>query len=135
MNSDYWLLHETLETFQRIRHWIDPDYYREQVMPTVRKIKDRLAVIETNKFLEDKRKIHEDSSKEQERIKKLEDDPDTIPNKLIEATTNFGLFTETLKSDRCKSDTNAPHRYLKELSESMGRYVCYCEFWDPNEKK
>jgi hypothetical protein len=65
-----------------------------------------------------------------ENIEKIIKGPDTIPNKLIEATTNFGLFN-SFKSEYCKSHPAAPHRYLKELSESMGRYVCECEFWEP----
>lgn len=142
MNKDYWLIHEALETFQRIRHWMHPDYYREQVMPTVQKLKDRLAIIETEKFINDKKERYnsfipnQEKVAHEERIKKLETyEPDTIPNKIIEATSNFGLFTSELKSEYCKTDADAPHRYLKELSQSMGRYVCYCEFWDPNDKK
>lgn len=139
MKNDYWLLHEALDTFQKLRHWIDPDYYREQVMPTVRKIKDRLAIIETNRFLEEKKQRYENFQPPKEEKKpQLPEfkytephELDTVPNKLIEATTNFGLFNDGPISENCKKDPNAPHRYLKDLSLAMGRYVCECEFWEP----
>lgn len=141
MNNDYRLLQEALDTFNKLRHWTDPDYYREQVMPTVRKIKDRLALIETEKFLNDRKKQYEEFKSPIKidkpppfEVKFAEpEDLDTVPNKLVEATSNFGLFSEEPISDRCKKDPRAPHRYLKELSINLGRPVCECEFWEPKD--
>lgn len=104
-------------------------------MPTVRKIKDRLAVIETDIFLEGKKLAYENFKKENPQVKNFKqiEELDTIPNKLMEATSNFGVFTDNLKSEYCKNDPLAPHRYMKDLSQAMGRYVCACEFWEPKK--
>lgn len=122
MNKDYHLLNEALDALLKTRSWLSADYYRMNINPVVEKLKERLASIEVEKFY---------SSKKEKEIPEFNEyETDTIPTKLLEATTNFGIFND-LKSEHCKSHPNAPHRYLKELSISMGRYVCQCEFWEP----
>lgn len=139
MNRDYRLLDRALETLQGIRPWVSADYYREHIRPLVEDIKDRLAAIDMEKIMASRKPITE--------IKpQPEDFSDTIPDPLfqefkktgfsseydpiVEATSNFGIF-QNLKGERCKNHPRAPHKYLKELSENMGRYVCACEFWEP----
>lgn len=31
----------------------------------------------------------------------------------------------------CKTDPRAPHGFLRNASHSEGRYVCECEYWEP----
>lgn len=168
MNSDYRLLDEALQTLLNVRTWVSADYYRNNIADVVVKLKERLAAMSANEFMDSRRSRYfqtVDYDPKQEELfpgktKSIEEkirlinqyepdttpnhllekisnttlethEPDTVPNKLVEATTNFGLFNN-IKGDYCKSHPDAPHRYLKELSESMGRYVCECEFWSPN---
>ncbi len=35
----------------------------------------------------------------------------------------------------CKDDPRAPHGFSRNASHSMGRYVCECEFWTPDESE
>lgn len=32
---------------------------------------------------------------------------------------------------RCKTNPTAPHGFLRNASHTAGRYVCECEFWEP----
>ena len=35
---------------------------------------------------------------------------------------------------KCKTDPRAPHGFCRNESASEGRYVCECEFWEPEEE-
>lgn len=50
MTADQKLLQECLDVFKKIRHWTDPDYYREHIMPTVDRLRDHLALVDVQKF-------------------------------------------------------------------------------------
>lgn len=136
MNRDYRLLDRALETLQGIRPWVSADYYREHIRPLVEDIKDRLAAIDIERIMNKKPEV-----------KPPETFSDTVPDPvfqeykktgytseydpLVEATSNFGLFQNLGEGPRCSKHPRAPHRYLKELSESSGKYICACEFWSP----
>lgn len=79
--NDYRLLEESLEVIQKLRQWVSADYYRVNILPTVNKLKARIAQIETDKFIENKN-----------RYKKLqqEDFQDTVPNSLA----GYSIFGE-----------------------------------------
>ena len=34
----------------------------------------------------------------------------------------------------CKTDPRAPHGFLRNESHTQNRYVCECEFWEPEDK-
>ena len=34
---------------------------------------------------------------------------------------------------RCNEHPDAPHGFLRDASHNAGRYVCECEFWEPQE--
>lgn len=142
MNRDYRLLDRALETLQNIRPWVSADYYREHIRPLVEDIRDRLAAVDMERIMASKKKPLAE-------VKPAppEDFSDTVPDPLfqefkktgfsseydpiVEATSNFGIFQNLGEGPRCSKHPRAPHRYLKELSENMGRYVCACEFWEP----
>ena len=84
MNNEE-LLHEVLDTFQKIRSWINPDFYRQQVMPTVNKVREQLAAIETEKFV----KNYESNQ--------VIDEIPTIPSRLEDELDNFRLFKDVKK--------------------------------------
>lgn len=89
MSKDTELLKEILDVFKQIRHWTDPDYYREQVVPTVNKIRDRIAIIETDEWIAAKQRAYEQSRKRPQSL--IENDfMDTEKSSLPE--TNFGIF-------------------------------------------
>lgn len=85
MQSDYELLKQALDTFTRIRHWVEPDFYREHVMPTVNRIRERVAVIETQSFTR---------AKPTKAPPPHYEEPDTIPDNLMNAMSGFGIFKE-----------------------------------------
>lgn len=92
MNKDVRLLNEALDVFRKIRNWVPPEFYKEQVTPTVFKIKERLAVIETELFMARRTQSFEEQQHEA-KIKELENtEPDTIPSQLMDITSQFGLF-------------------------------------------
>ena len=35
----------------------------------------------------------------------------------------------------CKEHPDAPHGFMRDASHSAGRYVCECEFWEPQGVK
>lgn len=35
---------------------------------------------------------------------------------------------------RCKTHPDAPHGFLRNASHSEGRYVCECEYWEPEQQ-
>jgi len=35
----------------------------------------------------------------------------------------------------CKDHPDAPHGFCRDLSHTYDRYVCECEFWEPEEPK
>jgi hypothetical protein len=35
----------------------------------------------------------------------------------------------------CKDHPDAPHGFMRDASHSAGRYVCECEFWEPQGVK
>lgn len=84
MNKEEELLHEVLDTFQKIRGWSNPDFYRQQVMPTVNKVREHLAAIETDKFI-----------KNYETKKEVDEIP-TIPS-YLEDLDKLGLFRDDKK--------------------------------------
>lgn len=142
MSSNRILLDDIIRVLKEIRPWVSPDYYKENVVPIINRIRDELVLINTNEFFPKKKpQVQPKTFKDPDTIKNpvynisiehyTKDEDDTIPNQLLEVTSNFGIFNDNIKGDFCKKDPAAPHRYLKELSESMGRYVCYCEFWKP----
>lgn len=138
MSNNRILLEDIIKVLKEIRPWVSADYYRENIVPITNRIRDELVLINTDEFFLKKKsqvqhnQLKDFSTTERQDFKFTEpDELDTIPNKILEATSNFGMFDEHIKGPLCKKHPNAPHRYLKELSESMGRYVCYCEFWEP----
>jgi len=36
---------------------------------------------------------------------------------------------------RCNEHPDAPHGFMRDASHSAGRYVCECEFWEPQGVK
>lgn len=144
MTEDYRLLQTALETFLRVRHWTEPDYYREQIMPTVRLLRDRLAIIETEYFITSRRLQHEHYASSKQGLITSPPLPeaspppvpgpditiDTIPQRWAEMTTTLAGFDQMV-AEHCKDHPDAPHRYLRDMSAAMGRYVCACEFWAP----
>jgi hypothetical protein len=36
---------------------------------------------------------------------------------------------------KCKEHPDAPHGFMRDASHSAGRYVCECEFWEPQGVK
>lgn len=38
-----------------------------------------------------------------------------------------------MEDPKCKDDPRAPHGFLRNSSHNAGRYVCECEFWEPDE--
>lgn len=137
MKNNHDLLNEALDTFQKLRHWIDPDYYREQIMPTVRKIKDQLALIETELWQQERQKKYQQYTAPRPDSPPDHDGLATIPSKLIDATTNFKMFNYEGPAfqPHCKKHPAAPHKHMLDLSQALGRYVCQCEFWEqPDER-
>lgn len=94
MNKDVRLLNEALDVLKKLRDWIPADYYRESIMPTVDRIKDRLAVIEID-MLKDSvsRAFNQNQSNENFEI-------DTIPDNLGEVSSQFGLFKSIDKDSK-----------------------------------
>lgn len=99
MNKDVRLLNEALDVLKRLREWLPPDLYKDQVTPTVSKIKERLAIIETELFMNQRAINYLESSKKFEqqqhetKIQELEQsEPDTIPSQLMDLTDQFGIF-------------------------------------------
>jgi len=88
MTTEYELLQEVLDTFQKVRTWANPDFYRQQVLPIVNKVKERVATIETEKFLKSY----------QPPPKPVDDEIPTIPSYLEEQTSKFGLFNNDKKT-------------------------------------
>lgn len=79
MNKDALLINEALDVFKRLRDWVPADFYREAVMPTVNRLKDRLAVIETEEFVRERKQLHQQYE-------------DTVPSQLDDLSSKFGLF-------------------------------------------
>lgn len=79
--NDYRLLEESLDVIQKLRQWVSADYYRVNILPTVNKLKDRIAQIETDRFIENKK-----------RYQKIQQDEfqDTVPNSL----GSYSIFGE-----------------------------------------
>lgn len=77
MTKDERLIQEAIDTFSKIRHWVDPDFYREHILPTVKKLKDRMAKMDSLQS-----------------IKRSSTEPDTIPSQLSEFSTNYGIFKD-----------------------------------------
>lgn len=123
MKPDRELLEEALDTFKRLRHWTDPDYYREHVMPTVNKLKDHLAFVETKQWQQDRKNAYAKHNPEPDELR-------TVPSRLIESSTNFGVFNSAVLRPSCKKHPDAPHGKIEELSSALDRYVCRCEFWE-----
>ncbi len=40
-----------------------------------------------------------------------------------------------MEDNRCKDHPDAPHGFDRNASHSAGRYVCECEFWEPQGVK
>ena len=34
---------------------------------------------------------------------------------------------------KCKDDPRAPHGFHRNASHNDGRYVCECEYWEPDD--
>jgi len=41
--------------------------------------------------------------------------------------------TDERSSVKCNPHPDAPHGFLRDASHNEGRYVCECEFWEPQE--
>lgn len=93
MSADTKLFAECLDTFKKLSNWVDPNYYRVNVAPTVQKLRERLAVIETNRYLGEKPKTHSYYEKKQSH----DDGPPTVPDNLEKIVTGFGLFNDDEK--------------------------------------
>lgn len=47
-----------------------------------------------------------------------------------------GVYEEELKEKIvCKDHPDAPHGFLRGASLVADRYVCECEFWEPEEEE
>lgn len=79
--SDYKLLEESLDVIQKLRSWVSADYYRINILPTVVKLKDRLAQIELEKIIESNKK-------------KMDDFEDTEPQAITDRYSIFGNLEE-----------------------------------------
>lgn len=75
MTKDEILMQEAIDAFSKLRHWINPDFYREQILPVVNKLKDRVNTYTFTKKIS-------------------EPELDTVPSALAESITNFGLFKD-----------------------------------------
>ena len=42
-------------------------------------------------------------------------------------------FSNIIEEVPCKTNPNAPHGFDRSSSHSLGRYVCECENWIPEE--
>lgn len=80
--NDYRLLEESLEVIQKLRQWVSADYYRVNILPTVKKLKDRIAQIETDRFIQNKKRY--------QRLQQNDDFQDTVPNSLA----GYSIFGE-----------------------------------------
>lgn len=123
MKPDRELLEEALDTFKKLRHWVDPDYYREHVMPTINKLKNHLAFVETKQWQQDRKNAYAKHNPGPDELR-------TVPSRLIESATNFGVFNSAVLRPSCKKHPDAPHGKIEELSSALDRYVCRCEFWE-----
>lgn len=68
--KDKELLEKVLDALREMRAWVNPDYYREVVMPVVRDIKDRLFY------------VHAEELKKKKKKDPL--DVDTVPQKFLD---------------------------------------------------
>lgn len=80
MNRDYKLLDEALRTLVNIRPWVSADYYKTNISQVVYKLRERLASIDAEQFVLSRHK--------------REDAGDTVPSKLDEMISSFGIFNE-----------------------------------------
>jgi hypothetical protein len=73
--NDRRLLQDCLDEFLKLRSWVSADYYRQNISSVVNKLRERLAAIEAEQF----RKLKDDFS-------------DTVPIRLEDTTSKFGIF-------------------------------------------
>jgi hypothetical protein len=68
-----------------------------------------------------------------EEIRQMERERKTLAE-LLSATPD----DETAKGEQepaCSDHPDAPHGFNRDMSHSLGRYVCDCEGWKPEEEK
>lgn len=80
MTKDEMLIQETINTFAKVKSWVDPDFYKEHILPTVKKLKDHL-------YLNNLKELKDKSFKEHST------EPDTVPSKFTDIT-NYGIFKD-----------------------------------------
>lgn len=122
------LLQDALNVLELYKGTVPPDKFKNDVLPLMYKIRNELAVIRIDAIKsKQKQKLVDEIKK-----KNLPDfvDTPTLPEFMDTPTVNLENDMPTFAKTRpCKTDPRAPHGYLEELSKTMDRYVCKCEFW------
>lgn len=133
MNNLTELLQDALNVLELYKGTVPPEKFKRDVLPIMYRIRDELAIIRIDSIKsKQKQKLLEESKK-----KNLPDfvDTPTLPEfmdtPILDLQQDTIVFTKTRP---CKTDPRAPHGCLEELSKTMGRYVCKCEFWAPELK-
>lgn len=128
MNHLTELLQDALNVIELYKGTVPEDKYKRDVLPLLYRIRDELATIRIDAIKnKQKEKLLEESKK-----KNLPDfvDTPTLPEfmdtPVLDLQPDINSFVKTRS---CKTDPRAPHGYLEELSKTMSRYVCKCEFW------
>ena len=133
MNPLTELLQDALNVLELYKGTVPPEKFKRDIMPVIYRMRDELATIHIESIkAKKKEKLLEESKK-----KNLPDfvDTPTLPEFMDTPFLNLEHSTESYKKTKqCKTDQNAPHGLLEELSKTMGRYVCKCEFWAPEIK-
>lgn len=130
MNNLTELLQDALNVLELYKGTVPPEKFKRDVLPIMYRIRDELATIRIDSIKsKQKQKLLEESKK-----KNLPDFVDTpvlpefMDTPILDLQQNTNVFTQTRP---CKTDPRAPHGCLEDLSKTMERYVCKCEFWDP----
>lgn len=56
------------------------------------------------------------------------------PYSKVDGVRLFPLYSAPPKQPECNPHPDAPHGFNRESSHSLGRYVCDCEGWEPEQK-
>lgn len=130
MNHLAELLQDALNVLELYKGTLPRDRFKNEVLPIMYKIRDELALIKIESIHSKQKQKILDQGKE----KNLPDfvDTPTLPEFMDTPVLDLHPNIFDLPQTRpCKPDPAAPHGCLEELSKTLGRYVCKCEFWDP----
>lgn len=118
------LLQDALNVLEIYKGTVPPDKLKNDVLPLIYRIRDELATIKIDSF-----KLKTTKHTKEKNIVDFIDTPiDFIDTPIMKFEDEISTFSKTRP---CKTDPRAPHGCLEELSKTMDRYVCKCEFWDP----